>query len=69
MLRRSRLLEVARLARSWRPSVVTWRRHYVLKTADQLEEKKRRALLGGGQARIDKQHKTVSEEDIIILLS
>ena len=60
MLGRSRLLQVARLTESWRATVVTWRRHYGLKTADQLEEKKRRALLGGGQARIDKQHKTVS---------
>lgn len=30
----------------------------MVKTADQLEEKKRRAFLGGGQKRIDKQHKT-----------
>ena len=54
------MLDVARLATLWRPASVTSRRHYVLKTADQLEEKKRRAILGGGQARIDKQHKTVS---------
>ena len=38
-----------------------------MKTADQLEEKKRRALLGGGQKRIDKQHKTVRILFIILV--
>lgn len=34
----------------------------MLKTADQLEEKKRGAFMGGGQKRIDKQHKTVRRQ-------
>ena len=62
MLRRARLLNVAWMARSCQPAAVTWRRKYVLKTTDQLEEKKRGAFMGGGQKRIDKQHKTVSNE-------
>ena len=59
IFRRASLLNVTRLARCCQPAAVTWSRSYVLKTAGQLEEKKRRALLGGGQKRIDKQHKTV----------
>ena len=62
MFRRARSLNVARIARSCLPAAVTWRRTYVVKTADQLEEKKRRAFLGGGQKRIDKQHKTVRRQ-------
>ena len=61
ILRRAGLLNVARIARLHQPATVTWRRTYVLKTSDELEEKKRRAFLGGGQSRIDKQHKTVRE--------
>ena len=59
MLQRAGLLNVARIARCCQPAAVTWKRTYVVKTADQLDEKKRRAFLGGGQSRIDKQHKTV----------
>ena len=34
-------------------------RCYSTKTADSLAEKREKAMLGGGQARIDKQHKNV----------
>lgn len=52
--------QFVRLLQPFKRSLRVWGKGYSVRAAATLEEKRERALKGGGEKRVEKQHKTVS---------